>query len=306
MPRLELLKRLLDVSGAPLTLADVGSMGGVEAEWAALNEAGLARVIGFEPDAREFKLLPRRDGVTYHNCALAARGGQAMTLHVAREPGKTSLYPPNMELLRRFPRPERWETVSKIEIAGERVRSLDEIVEGCDFIKLDTQGSELDILKGGEKVLAGVLGLKVEVEFLELYKGQPLFSDVDRFIREAGFELVDLRRVYWKRSELLDFHGRGQLAFGDALYVRSPESIKVSRAAAYAAICLVYGLRDRAAAVAPMLPGELAAGLRAADGGYGLRLPGRNRLLRWGRALARALSRSDQGFSDGDVGLGNG
>ena len=299
------LRRLLETAGPErtLSLADVGSMGGPEAEWRELLAEGFARAEGFEPDPREFARLPKGGAVPYHHCALAERSGAAMTLHIAREPGKTSVYEPNLPLLRRFPRAERWEIVGTRALEGGFVRTLDETVSGADFLKLDTQGSELDILRGGPVTVSKALGLKVEVEFLELYKGQPLFADVDRFLRASGFELVDLRRVFWKRRELGGFFGKGQLVFGDALYLRPPESVPPERAAAYAALCLLYGMRDWAAAL--NLPGALGTALRAPDAAYALRVPGRNRLLRWGRALSRFLSRSDQGFSDGDVGLGN-
>jgi len=48
--------------------------------------------------------------------------------------------------------------------------------------------------------LNNVVGIEVEVEFSELYEKQPLFNDVDNFIRDKGFELFDLRRGYWIRK----------------------------------------------------------------------------------------------------------
>lgn len=245
MPR-GLIRRLLaDLpSGNTFTLVDVGSMGGLEAEWSWLKDEGLLKSVGFEPDEREFAKLRSDDRTVFHPCALSAEPGRALELHVAREPGKTSLFKPNMELLRRFPKPERFETVRTISLPADRVRTLDEIVPAADFIKLDTQGSELSILKGGEKLLNGVLGLKVEVEFLELYHGQPLFADVDSFLRARGFELADLRRVFWKRAEFTAYPGKGQLVFGDALYVRSADAaMEKNKALKLAAVCLLYPAR---------------------------------------------------------------
>ena len=44
-------------------------------------------------------------------------------------------------------------------------------------MKIDAQGSELNILEGGEKFLKNnLIGLQIEVEFNEIYKGQPLFN----------------------------------------------------------------------------------------------------------------------------------
>ena len=62
------------------------------------------------------------------------------------------------------------------------------------LIKLDTQGSELEILHGlSDAQLASVMAIGFETEFHEVYTGQPLFGDVHSFMLEQGFELFDLR-----------------------------------------------------------------------------------------------------------------
>ncbi len=56
-----------------------------------------------------------------------------------------------------------------------------------DFLSLDTQGSELEILSGSPRSTGGALAVVCEVEFLPLYRGQPLFGDVTAFMHAAGF-----------------------------------------------------------------------------------------------------------------------
>ncbi|SVD07799.1 uncharacterized protein METZ01_LOCUS360653, partial [marine metagenome] len=67
---------------------------------------------------------------------------------------------------------------------------LDDIAEinAADFLKMDIQGSELKVLENATNLLETTLVLQVEVEFVELYKGQPLFADVDSFLRSRGFQ----------------------------------------------------------------------------------------------------------------------
>jgi FkbM family methyltransferase len=48
-------------------------------------------------------------------------------------------------------------------------------IRQIDFLKLDTQGAELDVLRGGEQSLSPVRALEIEVEFNPIYIGQPLF-----------------------------------------------------------------------------------------------------------------------------------
>ena len=60
-----------------------------------------------------------------------------------------------------------------------------------DFIKIDVQGYGLSVLKGSIEYLSNTIGLEIEVEFLEIYKNQPLFNKVDSFIQKHNFQLYD-------------------------------------------------------------------------------------------------------------------
>ena len=75
---------------------------------------------------------------------------------------------------------------------------------GCDVLKLDVEGAELDVLRGGDEVLAQALALEVEVELNPLFEGQPLFADIDAHLRERGWALQGLRRTSWRRGARLD------------------------------------------------------------------------------------------------------
>ena len=56
---------------------------------------------------------------------------------------------------------------TKVEVT--ELDNLVDIHNQPHFIKLDIQGAELEVLKGGIKTLEGVLGLEVEVNFKEIY-----------------------------------------------------------------------------------------------------------------------------------------
>jgi len=241
-----------------LTLVDVGAMGGLEAEWQCIRND--IRVVGFEPDDREFSKLSPSPNRLFLNLAVSQESAD-LEFYVSREPGKSSVYEPNFDELRNFPDAQRFETVYQVLIPASRVGSLDTVlrqhqIQDVDFLKLDTQGNEMSILMGSQDYLReSVLGLKVEVEFLEMYKSQPLFADVDIFVRKQGFQLMDLRRAYWKRRAHTDFVGKGQLIFGDALYFKTIEAFITSlkdadaqyardKTIKFAVACLVYGLRD--------------------------------------------------------------
>ena len=71
-----------------------------------------------------------------------------------------------------------------------------------------------------------IIGAVVEVEFVELYKGQPLFSDVEAFMRDLGFTLFDLDIRRWRRRDLPtgSIPGRqsGQIVWADGLWLKDP------------------------------------------------------------------------------------
>lgn len=164
------------------------------------------RVYGFDPDTEECNSLSRRyqsNSVSIVPVALAECDG-TRTLHVTQEPACSSLLRPDPKLTEVYPALRCARQVSSIEI---ETTSLDAWarksgVPCIDFIKIDTQGSELEILKGATITLQGVRCLEVEVEFNPIYLDQPLFSDVDQFLRKAGF-------VLWKLTNQVHYSKEG-------------------------------------------------------------------------------------------------
>ena len=120
-------------------------------------------------------------------------------------------------------------------------------IDGPDFIKIDTQGTELDVLKGAERALATCLALEVEVEFQPLYEGAALFRDIDAYVSGFGFELFDLRRTFFRRAVSPPIEQRkGQMIYGDALYFRDWRRLSADRnpLLRLAGILLAYGYAD--------------------------------------------------------------
>lgn len=64
--------------------------------------------------------------------------------------------------------------------------------EHPDLIKLDTQGYELEILKGGKQTLAQAQAVLMEVSLLGIYKGAPLVDEAINFMKANGFVLYDI------------------------------------------------------------------------------------------------------------------
>ncbi len=240
-PTADLAAELLGARSA--TVLDVGARWGAAGAWYRI--APLAALVGFEPDAEEHARLAKSagEGERFYPAALGAVDGPA-TLHVTREPGCSSLLPPSADAIARYPLLEVMKPVRDVPVTLTRLDTwAKETGQGdVSFIKLDTQGTELDILRGAGALLDGCLALEIEVEFFPLYEGQPLFGDVDAYLRTRGFALWRLSNlVHYSerhsealhRSDVAVFDGvsaefragGGRLAWGHALYFRDPKGL---------------------------------------------------------------------------------
>lgn len=65
----------------------------------------------------------------------------------------------------------------------------------ADLLWMDIQGAELLALKGMGKYLERVRIIHTEVEFLEIYQGQPLFKEVKTYLNAQGFRLIEFTNL---------------------------------------------------------------------------------------------------------------
>jgi len=220
-------ENLLDQTN--LTIVDVGAAGGMHDRWSHLKTS--INSILFEPDPEEFKKLNLDQNNTslVINSALSDQNKE-VRFHVCKWQEVSSIYKPNLKVLSKYQDVDRF-TVSKvITLQADSLNNLleKERITEVDFMKIDTQGSELEILQGASNFLDGIIGLEVEVEFIKIYQDQPLFTEVDRFIESHGFSLIDMKRTFWKRKNADDGSNKGQLIYADALYFKEPEQVMKS------------------------------------------------------------------------------
>lgn len=157
------------------------------------------------------------------------------TLYVTKAPMCSSLYPPNEPYLKRL---DGLSQLVDLDFSFDiETTTLDnfcesEKIDEIDFLQIDVQGADLDVLQGATKILDSVLAIQIEVEFSHLYIDQPLFADVDSFLRKSGFTLFDIATSYRLRSDspIRSSVRPGQLLWGDAFYFRDPLQNDISLA----------------------------------------------------------------------------
>ena len=271
------LGRLATHLERPLVVIDVGCREGDAAGWTTFGSN--VHVIGFEPDVEECERLQESyDGPaqrTFVPLALGGRGGEAL-LHLTRFPQSSSLYEPSPEAIERHPALIAHEEIDRRTVT---LTTLDEWIDKAgapapDFVKLDIQGAELDVLRSSPRALESVRALEVEVEFQPLYRDQPLFADVDAYLREQGFVLWRLRElrhlavagaapddirmgssVLPDQAELQPTGGR--LSWGEGVYVRDDFADAAQES-------WTASVRDACVATALGLPELAQVALRAA------------------------------------------
>jgi FkbM family methyltransferase len=210
-----------------INIVDVGAMslGPGSEPYAPLVDANRARVVGFEPNPEECEKLRGIFGERHaFHPHFIGDGGEA-TFYETNLPTTGSLYRPNRHLIEKFQ--NLYELMTVKETHKVQTHRLDDVagLEDTDFLKIDIQGAELAALKGATKVLAGATLVQAEVEFLELYEGQPLFGDVDALLRGAGFQFHTFMGFGTRCFKPLLVNnkpsaGMRQYLWSDAVYVR--------------------------------------------------------------------------------------
>jgi len=191
-----------------LVIADVGAAYGLPSYLKRLEK--WATLCLFEPDAEQaaelrmtHSAIDRRKNVCVFEMALSASGGEHV-LYQTNVPTGSSLLKPGSDAFRDFGDPAYFFPVVERRVLTRRLDEvLDEAsIQTLDFIKLDVQGAEIEVLRGlGDRLGHSTLGVELEVGLPGGYLEQPSIGEVDEFLRARGFVLFDLRPVRLHRAE---------------------------------------------------------------------------------------------------------
>ena len=176
---------------------DVGANAGQYASL--IRGAGYrGRIISFEPLTQAFEALAAvaaNDPLwEAHRVALGARAGHAR-LNVSEDLEASSLLAMEDRHVRHCPES------AYVGAETVEVERLDSLCPGLlseherAYLKLDVQGYELEVLRGGESTLSRVAAVEAELSLVPLYEGGPLYRDVIEHLDQRGFGLVSLEAI---------------------------------------------------------------------------------------------------------------
>lgn len=229
----EQLSDILKKNGVTeLAIVDVGAKDSLDF----IDElAGITNLYAFEPNPEECKNLEMKykvhpfKSLYLNQKGLGEREGVTQ-FHITKHASMSSLLQPDIGNYERhfgsYSDFDRWkEYILPTAQISIDLHTADTYFKNnpIDYLKLDTQGSELSILKGAAGLLSNkkIQVIKVEVSTIPIYKDQALFSDIDLFLRNYDYTLVDFityRNDYipiWNQNKAHSHYA----PCGDAIYV---------------------------------------------------------------------------------------
>jgi FkbM family methyltransferase len=229
------MKSILDLLPRPfprIEILDLGAMAlGDGAAYQRLLDLDVASVVGFEPVAAECEKLNRTRAATHRYFPHVIGDGARREFRECNYPTTSSLYEPDLELCGLFQSlGELMQVTSRSAVSTVR---LDDIVglPRFDYVKMDIQGAELDAIRGGAHALSHATVIETEVEFVPLYRDQPLFGDVDAALRGLGFLFHKFRSLSGRALKPIVVNGDpnaplSQQLWANAVYVAHPKQLR--------------------------------------------------------------------------------
>jgi len=225
-PKTKVVDSLPTLLKRPLTIIDVGAQKLVSEDhiYQPLLELGVECVChGFEPLTDRLQELREDDEKLQFKLYDAFVGdGSERTFYINNDDATSSLLPLHIEFNTYFNHIQELRTIRKTAVRTYKLDDLLASVMQVDLLKLDIQGFELAALEGARNLLGRTNVVHCEVEFGPIYLDQPLFSDVEKYLRSLGFEFVDFHGMgrYFSPNMPQVNGSPERLLWADAIFIR--------------------------------------------------------------------------------------
>lgn len=207
------------------TIVDAGAAGGLQPHWENLlasNAGDQFDVYLIEPGPRQANHL-RIDYFHYANVkvlelALGGQEGRA-PIYLTHFPDCSSARRPNRKVLDQYAVRSCFDVVGKEMVSFVPYKALVEqgVATAPDFLKIDVQGLEYEVLEGCGDLLHGCTGIELEAHYYPIYEGQRLLGEIIGLLEGFGFRL---------RRATPQNNFDGDLVEVNAVFTRSPQLIE--------------------------------------------------------------------------------
>ena len=193
-------------------ILDVGANRGQYGLYLRQQVGYTGKIISFEPTSECFlelqKISQKDKNWEVHQFALGSVE-QICQINVMHQDQLSSFLVPNHSQINDY---KKMNIVNRTEDVS--IKRLDDILKeiGVDitsahlYLKMDTQGFDMEVLSGAKASLPYIRALQSEVSVLNIYKNMPSMDTVINFVRSQSFDLAGLFPVNLdKRHRVVEF-----------------------------------------------------------------------------------------------------
>jgi FkbM family methyltransferase len=153
------------------------------------------QIISFEPVSKYCQLLrsqlAKDPQWRIYDCALGSERGEA-EINVTQSPGLNSFLPVRTDVVEGY-----WNETPIVAVENVQIRTLDDVLSEAEidcaatrvYLKLDTQGYDLEVIKGARHSLQHIRALQTEASIRPIYQGMPSYIETIGKMGENAFEL---------------------------------------------------------------------------------------------------------------------
>ena len=244
-----------------LTLIDIGASYFLPDSWRFLLKSEKNHLVCIDPNSYNLEYLselPIQARVSRIPFALSGTGGTRTLYKTNVDSGSSLFHPRILKPIERQLNPSLQDYFFPIEKKQIETLTLGEVMKSSNIsssilIKLDIQGAELEVLKSIENILksGSVVGIETEACLLSepLMIGSSKFADINLFLAECGFELLNLKPIFTPAGKESTM---GFLNECDSFYVlayNNPNSLSVDQKIAIFITYISYGFPNHAQAL---------------------------------------------------------
>lgn len=170
---------------------DVGSKGILDKRW---RKEYINHIITFDPsDPTGVDTKTEYSGKRFHYSKAVSNKEGKQKFNVCRKSRVSSLYKPDLNVIKNTYYGNKLENFEIIDIINIDCIRIDTILNNLkinfDFLKVDAQGADLDVLLSCGKYLNEFKAIQIECNLVPIYKNAPTSEEINKFLTNNEFEL---------------------------------------------------------------------------------------------------------------------